>query len=190
MGANGAVILLDMNIPTGPGSADTSADRSFPPSPYGSRTDRRNVRIAVITAIHCRTRNEITVVNLRRTPIVLLLLTGAIIGAACMAGCAATDPVLVVSLEGCAWYPPTDPATVEILRAEPQRPYDPLGQVVIDKEVAMPAAAVERKLRTAVARIGAHAVVILPTGSATVRTEGTAAPGGRFIYAIAIRYRD
>jgi hypothetical protein len=121
---------------------------------------------------------------------VLLILAGAIIGAACMAGCAATDMVVVTPLEGSPWYPPTDPVTVEILRAEPQRPFEPLGEVVIDKEIAMPAAELEGRLRAAAARIGAQAIVILPSGSTTFRMASKVGPGGHFIYAVAIRYRE
>ncbi len=127
---------------------------------------------------------------MRKTPMALLIVTGAIIGTSWLAGCAVKDPVLVVPLEGVAFYPPTDPATVTILRAEPQRPFKTLAQVVIDQQTALTKADLERRLRVAVAKIGANAIILLPAGSKPAHPVGAVRPDGQYIYAFAIRYAN
>ncbi len=119
-----------------------------------------------------------------------LLFAGAMICASCFAGSFATNPVEVVPREGAPWYLSTDPAAVAIIRYEPQRPYQVLGDVVIDRKSNLSEKDVERKLRAAVANIGADAVVILPSQSDQVRPTGIPRAADAFIYAIAIRYVD
>ncbi len=97
---------------------------------------------------------------------------------------------------GLPTYPPTDPATVEILRQPPVRPHERLGEIVAEPSGSPPVSEIENKLRQAAAKIGANAVVIVAD-----RTErmGTVVSGpwwgrridqvyGRVIVGVAIRY--
>ncbi|WP_330114644.1 hypothetical protein SA496_24830 [Pseudomonas sp. JS3066] len=58
---------------------------------------------------------------------------------------------------------PTDPAGVEVLRREPARPHDRLGEVVVDAstEPPPPVTEIEQKLREEAAEIGGEAVVVV-----------------------------
>ncbi|MBD2837200.1 hypothetical protein ID144_09145 [Pseudomonas sp. JM0905a] len=58
---------------------------------------------------------------------------------------------------------PTNPAGVEVLRREPMRPHDRLGEVVVDAstEPPPPVTDIEQKLREEAAKIGGNAVVVV-----------------------------
>jgi hypothetical protein len=58
---------------------------------------------------------------------------------------------------------PTDPAGVEVLRREPARPHDRLGEDVVDAstEPPPPVTEIEQKLREEAAEIGGEAVVVV-----------------------------
>ncbi|MBB3105110.1 hypothetical protein [Azomonas macrocytogenes] len=58
---------------------------------------------------------------------------------------------------------PTSPASVEVLRSEPTRPHDRLGEVVLDAstEPSPPVNEIEQKLREEAAKIGGEAVVVV-----------------------------
>ncbi len=94
------------------------------------------------------------------------------------------------------YYAPTDPAGVQILHSEPGRPHERLGEVSLEPEGNPPVAEMEKKLREAVARMGANAAVIVAD---TTRLMGGYVTGpwwgrqiypqyGRVIVAVAIRY--
>jgi len=57
-------------------------------------------------------------------------------------------------------YPPTPPATVQILPAEPNQPKDRLGEIILSTSGNPSRDALENKLRKAAARLGADAVFI------------------------------
>lgn len=57
-------------------------------------------------------------------------------------------------------YPPTDPATVQILFSEPQRPHEQIGIVTATGGSAATETQVYRKLQAKAAEVGADAVVI------------------------------
>ncbi len=93
-------------------------------------------------------------------------------------------------------YPPTDPAGVQILRSEPARPHERLGEVSLEPEGNPPVSEMEAKLKQAAANMGANAVVIVAD---TTRLMGGYVTGpwwdrqiypqyGRVIVAVAIRY--
>ena len=100
---------------------------------------------------------------------------------------------------GAPHQPPSDPARVEILRTEPTRPHDRLGEVMVDASVdpAPPIAEVEARLRNEAAKIGADAVVIVydhvqPVGAFVSgpwwgRTVDTIT--GRKLIGVAIKYQ-
>ena len=82
--------------------------------------------------------------------------------------------VLVSLLAGCAYvsvqsrrylavpsYPPTDPASVQILRAPPTQPHERLGEISLQPEGNPSVQEMEAKLREAAAKMGAEAVVIV-----------------------------
>ena len=123
-----------------------------------------------------------------------------------------TLPLLSLALAGCSSlstrtiqyvgvprFSPADPARVEILHAEPARPHDRLGEVVVDASTD-PAPAVERieaALRRDAAKLGAEAVVLVYDRTQTV---GAVVAGpwwdpwvspihGRVIIAVAIKYK-
>jgi hypothetical protein len=58
-------------------------------------------------------------------------------------------------------YPPTDPASVEVLRTEPLRPHERLGEVSLEPTGNPPVAEMEQKLQQAAAKMGANAVVLV-----------------------------
>lgn len=60
-------------------------------------------------------------------------------------------------------FPPSDPAVIEILRAEPSRPYERLGEVSVTASTrpSPELAAVEEKLRAKASALGADAVVVV-----------------------------
>ena len=112
---------------------------------------------------------------------VLFILLVAIFGSVMLlAGCAAVVPVRIVPAEGTPHYPPTDPASVTVLRSEPPRPFETLGQVVLDPGHTLPVPEMEQKLRQAAASMGANAVFII--------SDMTTLKGP--IFAHAIRYKD
>ncbi len=76
-------------------------------------------------------------------------------------------------MAGCSWvsvdstpyagtpgYPPTDPAKVEILRADPARPFYRLGEIHVDFTGNPREPAMADKIRKAAARMGADAVIL------------------------------
>lgn len=60
------------------------------------------------------------------------------------------------------FYPPTSPATVQILREAPVQPSIKLGEITVEPQsTRIPVWEVEAKLREAGAKLGANAVVIV-----------------------------
>ena len=95
-------------------------------------------------------------------------------------------------------FPPTAPASVQILRSEPARPHQQLGEITVAAPGNTESAAreVEEKLRTAAAGIGANAVVLvvdpLQPRNVASRTWWGASAGagtGRDVIGVAVRYR-
>jgi hypothetical protein len=62
-------------------------------------------------------------------------------------------------LQGAPHLAPTDPASVQILRSEPGRPYERLGEVSLRASGAPGAPEIEEKLQQAAARMGADAII-------------------------------
>jgi hypothetical protein len=93
-------------------------------------------------------------------------------------------------------YPPTDPALVEILRAEPTRPHERLGEVFAEPSGDPTVAQYEQALREGAAQMGADAVVVVYDRMQVVGTLVTGpwwAPAaspivGRVVVGLAIRY--
>ena len=95
-------------------------------------------------------------------------------------------------------FPPTDPATIEILRTEPTRPHVRLGEVRAEPSSdEVSAAKIEEALRKEAAKLGANAAVVVydhtqitgayVTGPWYGRSIETIQ--GRIIVAVAIRYQ-
>lgn len=62
---------------------------------------------------------------------------------------------------GAPTYPPTDPATIQIIREAPSRPYEKLGEIFIEPQSGKPPVEkIEQKLREEGAKFGADAVLI------------------------------
>jgi len=57
-------------------------------------------------------------------------------------------------------FQPTDPATVQILQAEPKRPYVRLGEVLVQPQGKPTYSAIEQRVRVAAAQLGADAVIV------------------------------
>ena len=93
-------------------------------------------------------------------------------------------------------FPPTDPARVEILRAEPARPHHRLGEVFVEPSGDPTVAQYEQALREGGASMGADAVVVVYDRLQVVGTMVTGpwwAPSaspivGRVVVGLAIRY--
>lgn len=112
--------------------------------------------------------------------------------------CATIDATMTRYV-GAPHFPPSNPATVEILRIEPIRPHERLGEIVVDAstEPAPPIAEVEDKLRAEAAKLGADAVVVVLD---RVQPVGAFVSGpwfgrdvdvikGRKVVGVAIKYR-
>ena len=93
-------------------------------------------------------------------------------------------------------YPPTDPATIQILQTQPTAMNVRLGEITIQPNGNPTKAAIEQKLRMAASQMGASAVVIVADQTmvygATVMGPWwgrTVTPDvGRVIIGVAIRY--
>lgn len=112
-----------------------------------------------------------------------------------LAGCSFVSTRLQPYLGG-PTFPPTDPAQVAILRAEPNRPHERLGEVFAEPSGDPTAAQYEQALREGGARMGAHAVVVVYDRLQVVGSmvsgpwwAPSAAPiVGRVVVGLAIRY--
>jgi hypothetical protein len=112
-----------------------------------------------------------------------------------LAGCSFVSTRLQPYLGG-PTFPPTDPAQVAILRAEPERPHERLGEVFAEPSGDPTAAQYEQALREGGARMGAHAVVVVYDRLQVVGSmvsgpwwAPSAAPiVGRVVVGLAIRY--
>ncbi|GGP18210.1 hypothetical protein [Silvimonas iriomotensis] len=131
------------------------------------------------------------------TPAVLRLLAGAAC-LAIMAGCASVS-ANSTQYVGAPRPPATDPASVQILRAEPTRPFDRLGEINIEASTdpAPPVQDIEAKVRDEGAKLGADAVVVVldriePTGvwvSGPWWGRSVDTITGRKLIGVAIKYR-
>jgi hypothetical protein len=97
---------------------------------------------------------------------------------------------------GAPAFPPSDPAKVEILRHEPKRPHERLGEVVLKPSGNPDVAEIEKALRDEAAKLGGDAAVLVYDKT---RRMGTVVTGswwvryatpiyGRVIVAVAIKY--
>jgi hypothetical protein len=107
-----------------------------------------------------------------------------------LAACTTTNIVRVLPRVGVPLYPPTEPATILVLREEPSRPFEILGQIIIEPEAVLPAPEIERMLRQEAARMGANAVVIVSDMTMRVGETREEMMGGQIVAANAVRYRD
>jgi len=100
-----------------------------------------------------------------------------------IASCAYVD-ARTTQYVGVPRFPPTDPASVQVLRGEPRERHDRLGEVFLDISVDPPPPVedIERKLREAAARWGANAVYVAQDTLTRV--------DGHKLIAIAIRLRQ
>ena len=118
--------------------------------------------------------------------LVFLIALSAVLGSACAT--VATSP-----------EPSSDHSQVEILRAEPTRAHERLGEIVVDATVEPmpPVADVERRLRAHGAKLGADAVVVVYDRLQPVtlylsgpwRGHSVDGVSGRKLVGVAIKYR-
>jgi hypothetical protein len=111
------------------------------------------------------------------------------------AGCASVD-VSTIPYPDVPVFAPTDPARVQLLRAEPARPVVKLGEITVDVTSRPPPTAqeVDGLLRTAAAKLGADAAVLVvdalrPGEVAPLQWWGRTATGQGKVIAVAVRYR-
>ena len=99
-----------------------------------------------------------------------------------LASCAYVDAT-TTQYVGVPRFPPTDPATVQVLPAEPMKVHDRLGEILLDISVDPPAAVaeVEQRLREEAAKMGGNAVFVV--------RDMVNPNAGRKLIAVAIRYR-
>lgn len=105
----------------------------------------------------------------------------------------------VTQYVGAPQPPPTNPANVQIVRVEPTRPHDRLGEIVVDASTdpPPPIADIENRLRSEGGKLGADAVVVVldrvqpvaayVTGPWWGRSVQTV--DGRKVVGVAIKYR-
>jgi hypothetical protein len=125
----------------------------------------------------------------------LAMLLGGMLALVLVTGC---NTVSVNSKQylGTPSYPPTDPATIQILQTQPTVANLRLGEITLEPNGNPTKADMEKKLRAAAAQMGANAVVIVADQTmvfgATVMGPWwgrTISPDvGRVIIGVAIRY--
>jgi hypothetical protein len=126
---------------------------------------------------------------------ILLPVLGAILLASLTTGC---NTVYVQSKQylGVPNYPPTDPASIQVLQTQPPPPHVRLGEITLQPQGNPTKAQMEQKLKLAASKMGASAVVIVADQTmvfgATVMGPWwgrTVSPDvGRVIVGVAIRY--
>jgi hypothetical protein len=115
-----------------------------------------------------------------------------------IAGCASTN-VSTIPYPNVGDFPPTDPARVQILRAEPARSHVKLGEITVDAS-SSPAPTpqeIDGMLRIAAARLGADAAVVvvdttqpgLPVASATWWGRTPSSRAAREVIVVPVKYR-
>jgi len=91
------------------------------------------------------------------------ILSKAVMAVACavlFAGCASISERTNAYL-GTPKYPPTAPEAVQILAADPKRPADRLGEIILSVDGKPSRERLEKKLKAAAAQLGADAVLIV-----------------------------
>ena len=78
-----------------------------------------------------------------------------------LSGCAPSVSVQSKQYLGGPVYPPTDPASVAILREPPMRPHERIGEITLEPDDNAPVSMIEQKMQQAAAQMGADAVVIV-----------------------------
>jgi len=99
---------------------------------------------------------------------------------------------------GVPTYAPSDPSKIEILTAQPSRPAEKLGEIILQPQGNPPKEEMERKLREAASKLGADAAVIVADKTKLMGGyvsgpwwNGEIIPQyGRVIIAVAIRYKQ
>ena len=123
----------------------------------------------------------------------LLVLTAA--AALLLTGCSTVSADSTRYI-GALQFPPSDPSRVEILRREPKRPHERIGEIVLRPSGDPDVAEIEKKLREETARLGGDAAVLVYDKT---RRMGTVVTGnwwvryrtpiyGRVIIAVAIKF--
>jgi hypothetical protein len=115
-----------------------------------------------------------------------------------LTACATVDATTKQDI-GAPHFPPSDPARVQILRVEPQKAHERLGDIVVDAstEPAPPVEKIEAKLRDEAGKLGADAVVVVydrvqPTAayvSGPLWARDIETVTGRKVVGVAIKYR-
>jgi len=113
-----------------------------------------------------------------------------IVAVSLFTGCPTANTVRIMPTVGMPAYSPTDPTKVMILRTQPLRPFETLGQIILEPEAALSVPEMEEKLRQAAASMGANAVVIISDMTMLAGSHRSEASGGQIISANAIRYKD
>src|SRR5690606_16364601 len=77
-------------------------------------------------------------------------------------GCASLD-ASTTQYVGAPRFEATDASRVRVLRSEPTKPHDKLGEIEVDASInpAPPVEEIETKLRAEAAKLGADAVVVV-----------------------------
>jgi len=131
--------------------------------------------------------------RIRRSTYVLVVLALSALASACSSVQARS-----IHFVGRPDFPPTDPATVEILHRPPMRPHEVLGQVVVEPQGNPGQAEIEQKLREETAAMGGNAAVIVHDQLQRVGSVWTGGPWwgggqiqpvmGQVISAIVVHY--
>jgi len=115
-----------------------------------------------------------------------------------LGGCASVKST-ISPYAGATHYSATDPVNVVILRTEPTRPFDRIGEIALDAATnpAAPNTEVEERMRKDAAKMGADAVVVMLDRTEPDRMHVQGAPydriidiaGERKLIGVAIKYR-
>jgi hypothetical protein len=134
--------------------------------------------------------------NARWIRLLVVLVTSGLI-ATTLAACSSVN-ARSIHFVGRPDFPPTDPATVEILHRPPMRPHEVLGQVMIEPEGDPSEQEIEEKLRQQTAAMGGSAAIIVHDRLQRVGSVWTGGPWwgggqiqpvmGEVISAIVVRF--
>jgi hypothetical protein len=124
------------------------------------------------------------------------VVAGLVLATVGLSACS-TVSVSSIGYLGVPQFAPTDPNGVEIMRREPSRPHEKLGEVYLKPSGSPSVAEMEQAIRTEAAKLGADAAVLVFDKTKRIGTvyqgpwwaRSSYAVYGRRVVAVAIHYK-
>jgi hypothetical protein len=126
----------------------------------------------------------------------IVVVAGLVLATVGLSACS-TVSVSSIRYLGVPQFAPTDPNAVEIMRHEPSRPHEKLGEVYLEPSGSPSVAEMEQAIRTEAAKLGADAAVLVFDKTKRIGTvyqgpwwaRSSYAVYGRRVVAVAIHYK-